>query len=172
MVRYADPGAVEWVESSGGPLVMVPAGALPSWLGSDSDEQETDYDRACEVDGWVGLIAVGSEVALVLGGEPASTAFLPGPGLFVRWCAGESEAEFLESIGPALDAAAWEPEIYWDLSGAVLLFDPVWSGRELAGQDQARVDLESGRYAVSWAYVEPDPLTSSVLVRMRRLPQR
>jgi hypothetical protein len=31
MVRYADPSAVEWVESAGGPLIAVPEAVLPFW---------------------------------------------------------------------------------------------------------------------------------------------
>ncbi|MGI5507600.1 Imm21 family immunity protein [Streptomyces sp. CA-106131] len=170
MVRYADPGVVEWVESSGGPLVVIPESALPSWLGADSDEHRADYESACEVDDWIGLISVGQEFGLVLGGEPASTAFLPQHGLFVRWCAAESEAEFLEGVGAAIEVAVWEPELLWDVSGPVVLPDAVWSGSEFEGEDHVRVALEPGRYAVCAAYVEPNPLTSLVLVQLRSLP--
>lgn len=111
MVRYAEPGEVEWMESSGGPLIVVSDAALPSWCGSDSAEPEADYDRACDIDDRIGLIPVGGEAALVHAGDPASTAFLPERGLFVRWCAAESEAELLESVGKALEGALWESEI-------------------------------------------------------------
>lgn len=170
MVRYADPGAVEWVESSGGPLVVIPESALLSWLGSDGDEPWADYDSACEVDDWIGLIPVGGEAGLVLGGEPASTAFLPEHGLFVRWCAAESEAEFLEGVGNAVEVADWEAELFWDVSGSVVLFDAVWAGSECEREDHVRVPLEPGRYAVRAAYVESNPLTSHVLVQLRCLP--
>lgn len=165
MVRYADPGVVEWVESSGGPLVVIPESVLSSWPGSDGD----DYDRACEVDDWIGLVPVGEEVGLVLGGEPASTAFLPQHGLFVRWCAAESEADFLESVGASLDQAEWEPELPWDVPGPVVLFDAVWSGSECDDEDHVRVALEPGRYAVRAGYVETHPSTSLVLIQLRRL---
>ena len=56
MVRYAEPGTVEWVESGGGPLVAVPETVLPFWTGADGEETASDYDRACEVDGLVGLL--------------------------------------------------------------------------------------------------------------------
>ncbi|MFJ4188151.1 Imm21 family immunity protein [Kitasatospora sp. NPDC089509] len=172
MVRYADPGVAEWVESNGGPLVVVPETALLSWLGSDGDGSEDDYDRACGVDSWTGLVPVGQENVLVLGGDPASTTFLPEHDLFVRWCAAESEAELLYSIGAAIGAAAWEPDLHWAVSGPVLLFDAVWSGNEITGDDHLRVALEPGCYAVRAAHVEPDPLTSLVLVQLRRLPHQ
>lgn len=172
MVRYAEPGEVEWVESSGGPLVVVPEVALPSWGGSDSTEPQADYDRACEIDDWIGLIPVGGEAALVLGGDPASTAFLPERGLFVRWCAAESEAELLESVGEALEGAEWEPELVWTVPGTAVLFDAVFSGAEAEGEDHVLAQLAPGRYAVRVASVEPNPLTSVVLVQLRRLPNR
>jgi hypothetical protein len=169
VVRYAEPGEVEWVESSGGPLVVVPEAGLPSWSGSDSGEPEADYDRACEIDDWVGLIPVGGEAALVLGGDPASTAFLPEQGLFVRWCAAESESALFESVGVAIESAVWEPELVWTVPGPVVLFDAVFSGAEVDGEDHVVAPVEPGRYAVRAAYVEPNPLTSLVLVQLRRV---
>ncbi|MFD4613102.1 immunity 21 family protein [Streptomyces sp. NPDC058451] len=170
MTRYADPGAVEWVESEGGPLIVVPEVVLSSWSGADSDESETDYDRACGVDGYAGLVAVGQSQALVLGDDPASTSFLPERGLFVRWCAAESEEELLGSVDAALADAAWEPEQLWDVPGPVVLFDSAWPGDELEPENHLRVDLEPGRYSVRATYVEPNPETWLNLVQLQRLP--
>ena len=97
MVTYAEPGTLEWIESGGGPLIAVPETVLPFWAGADGDETASDYDRACEVDAAVGLLPVGDGAALVLGDEPASTAYLPAHSAFVRWCAADSEG----SSGPA-----------------------------------------------------------------------
>ncbi|MFD9432040.1 Imm21 family immunity protein [Streptomyces sp. NPDC060002] len=57
-----------WLETEGGPLIVVPRTALPLWPGT-----EGDYDRACEMMGFVGALALpdGAE-ALVLGDEPLS----------------------------------------------------------------------------------------------------
>lgn len=133
MVRYAEPGVVEWVESGGGPLIAVPETVLPFWAGADGEETASDYDRACEVDGHVGLLPVGDCTALVLGDEPASTAYLPDRGLFVRWCAGNSEDELLASVPVAVDTAEWEPEVLWEVPGAVLLLMRRGPGRTLRG---------------------------------------
>lgn len=118
MARNANPGAaVEWVESGGGPLIAVPEAVLPFWAGADGDELSTDYDRACEVDGRIGFVPVGDTTALVLGDEPASTAFLTEHDTFVRWCAADSEDELLASIPAALAAAEWEADRAWDIPG-------------------------------------------------------
>ncbi|MFJ5997593.1 immunity 21 family protein [Streptomyces sp. NPDC092370] len=172
MVRYARPGAVEWVESGGGPLIAVPETVLPFWAGADGEETASDYDRACEVDGHVGLLPVGDCTALVLGDEPASTAYLPDHGMFVRWCAGNSEDELLASVPPATATAEWGPETTWKVPGPVRLFDAAWPGTGLAGTDQVRVALEPGRYAVRAARVQPGPETWLDLIELRLLAPR
>ncbi|KOU63372.1 hypothetical protein ADK57_21010 [Streptomyces sp. MMG1533] len=170
MVRYAEPGTVEWVESGGGPLIAVPETVLPFWAGADGDETASDYDRACEVDGFIGLLPVGDSAALVFGDEPASTTYLPDHHTFVRWSAADSEAALLAEVPTALDTAAWGPEVCWNVPGAVLLFDAAWPGTDSAGTEHVRVGLDPGRYAVRAAHVQPGPETWLGLVQLRRLP--
>lgn len=170
MVRYADPGAVEWVESGGGPLIAVPETVLPFWAGADGDETASDYDRACEVDGLVGLLPVGDSAALVFGDEPASTSYLPDHRTFVRWCAADSEDELLAEVPAALGAAVWEPEVRWDVPGTVVLFDAAWPGNDAARTDHLKVSLPPGRYGVRAARVQPGPETWLGLVQLRPLP--
>lgn len=176
MARYADPGLVDWVESGGGPLVVVPAEVLAQWEGADSEGPESDYDRACAVVGFAGLLAVGASHALVLGDEPASTVFLPEYGVFVRWVAAESEAELLDSVGAALEDAAWEDRQVWDVPGPVVLFDSAWPGCEVEPDNHARVDLAGGRYEVRAALAQPNSETAFQLVQLvpgvRPLPSR
>jgi hypothetical protein len=169
MARYADPGAVDWVESGGGPLVVVPETVLSFWAGADGEDMATDYDRACEVDGYVGLLPVGDSVALVLGDEPASTAYLPDQGTFVRWSAANSEDELLAEVPAALAAAVWENEVRWNVPGPVVLFDSAWPGDEADRAEHLRVPLEPGPYAVRAAYARPGPETWLGLVQLRRL---
>jgi hypothetical protein len=169
MVRYADPGAVEWVESGGGPLIAVPETVLPFWAGADGDETASDYDRACEVEGFVGLLPVGDSAALVLGDEPASTSFLPDQGTFVRWGAADSEGELLAQVPAALAVADWKDEVHWTVPGPVVLFDAAWPGADSARTDHLRVVLDPGRYAVRAAQVQPGPETWLGFVQLRRL---
>ncbi|WP_282700087.1 immunity 21 family protein [Streptomyces sp. CC219B] len=168
MVRFTG-AAVRWVESGGGPLIAVPEAVLPFWAGADGDETVSDYDRACEVDASVGLLPVGDATALVLGDEPASTAYLPEHGTFVRWCAADSEDALLASVPAALAAADWEDEVHWHVRGPVLLFDSAWPGPASERTDHQRVPLEPGRYAVRAAQARPEPVTWLGLVQLRRL---
>jgi hypothetical protein len=175
MVSYADPGsveavgAVEWVESGGGPLIAVPEVVLPFWTGADGDELAPDYDRACEVDGSAGLLPVGNATALVLGDDPAATAYLPEHGTFVRWFAGDSERELLARVPAALDTAVWGSEVRWRVPGAVVLFDAARPGERSTKAGHLRIALDPGRYAVRAAHVEPDPRTWIGLVRLTPL---
>lgn len=161
------------MESGGGPLVAVPTDVLTRWEGADSDGPESDYDRACAVADYAGLLAVGPSHALVLGDEPSSTVFLPEHGVFVRWLAAESEAELLGSVGAALADAAWEEGQGWDVPGPVVLFDSAWPGSEVEPDNHARVDLEAGRYEVRTALAQPNSETAFQLIQLVRvLPSR
>ncbi|MFG2994876.1 Imm21 family immunity protein [Streptomyces sp. NPDC048257] len=170
MARYADPGLVDWVESGGGPLVVVPAAVLASWEGADGEGPESDYGRACSVVGYARLVAVGSSQALVLGDEPSSTAFLPEHGVFVRWVAAESEADLLGGVEAAMKDADWEGEQVWEVPGPVVLFDSAWPGSEVEPDNHMRVDLAAGRYELRAALAQPHSLTTFQLVRL--LPLR
>ncbi|TWD25656.1 immunity protein 21 of polymorphic toxin system [Streptomyces sp. T12] len=169
MERYAEPGTVEWVESGGGPLVAVPETVLPFWTGADGEETESDYDRACEVDGLVGLLPVGDAAALVLGDEPAATAFLPEHSVLVRWIAGHAEEDLLASVPAALATAQWRQETRWMVPGPVVLFDAAWPGAHAAGTDHARLALAPGSYSLRAAQASPGPETWLVLVELRPL---
>lgn len=169
MARYAEQRALEWVESGGGPLIAVPETVLPFWAGADSEELDTDYDRACEVDGYVGLLPVGDSAALVLGDEPACTAYLPEHATFVRWSAAHSEDELLAQVPAALETAVWEHEVHWRVPGPVVLFDSAWPGGKAGHQEHLRIPLDAGRYTVRAAYAQPAPETWFGLVQLRRL---
>ncbi|MFE1799654.1 immunity 21 family protein [Streptomyces sp. NPDC059517] len=175
MASYADPSSVErveqveWVESGGGPLIAIPEVVLPFWTGADGDELASDYDRACEVEGLIGLVPVGNTTALVLGDEPAATTYLPEHGTFVRWSAGDSERELLAGVPDALATAEWGREVHWQVPGTVVLFDAAWPGRRAERPGHLRITLEPGRYAVRAAHAEPGPETWIGLVQLRPL---
>jgi len=160
-------GSVEWVESGGGPLIAVPDGVLPFWTGAAGDELASDYDRACEVEGPVGLLPVGNATALVLGEDPASTSYLPELGMFVRWFAGDPERGLPTGPPAAPDTVVWGREMHWEVPGPVVLFDAACPGEAHGKARRLRIPLAPGRYTVRAAHAGPGARTWTGLVRLR-----
>ncbi|OIK25272.1 immunity 21 family protein [Streptomyces malaysiense] len=169
MAGFEDRGLPRWVESGGGPLIAVPEVVLPFWAGADSEELDTDYDRACEVPGHAGLLPVGDSTALVLGDEPAATSYLPEHTAFVRWSAADRERGLPAEVPAALETAVWGRELRWDVPGPVVLFDSARPGGEADRQEHLRVPLTAGSYAVRAACAPPGTGTWVGLVRLSRL---
>ena len=150
----------------GGPLIVVPKSSISAWGGCTEDgsvlgdaDGRDDYDRACEVEDWAGVIAVGAgaTTALVLADEPAKTCFLPEKLLFVRWLAADSEAEVFTAAEAVLadPDTAWEDSGLWVTDGPAVLMDSAEAGADLGvnypdgGQpDQAPVQLPAGQWKV------------------------
>lgn len=153
-----------WVESFGGPLIAVPVSVLADWSGcSESWGEEPrileDYDRACAVEGWAGLLDVGGSgaQALVLADEPATSRYLPERRVFVRWLAADSESELLAAADVVLadPDIEWEDVGVWETDGPAVLMDSTTPGAELDEEypdggrpEQAPVPLPDGRWRV------------------------
>ncbi len=75
--------AIDWVESTGGPLVLVPRRHASKWRGIETD----DYIDACAVDSYLGVVSRPWGEAVVLGDEALrTTAITRGADvLLVRW---------------------------------------------------------------------------------------
>ncbi|MGA5181773.1 Imm21 family immunity protein [Streptomyces pseudogriseolus] len=137
-----DRAGVVWVRSMGGPLIVVPESSVTAWGGCTEDgsvlgdaDGRDDYDRACEVEDWAGVIAVGAGAAtvLVLADEPAKTCFLPEKLLFVRWLAADSEAVLFAAAEAVLadPDTAWEDGGLWVTDGPAVLMDSAEAGADL-----------------------------------------
>ncbi|HYO74665.1 MAG TPA: Imm21 family immunity protein, partial [Archangium sp.] len=63
---------MQWVFSAGGPLVLLPKAVQPRWRGTCG--VPSDYEVACSVEGYVGVIEKAGRQILVLGDEPLQTA--------------------------------------------------------------------------------------------------
>ncbi|MEU0095109.1 Imm21 family immunity protein [Kribbella sp. NPDC006257] len=148
----------------GGPLIVVPVSALDHWGGGTQEGIMTggtgpadDYDRACAVTGWAGVISVGSSAALVLGDEPASTCYLAGERTFVRWLAADSDAEVFGAAEVMLNdpRTEWELCGVWETDGAAVLMDSAEAGTDLGVEypgggtpEQAPIDVPAGSWSV------------------------
>ncbi|MGW6940436.1 Imm21 family immunity protein [Streptomyces xanthophaeus] len=149
--------SLTWLDTEGGPFVLVPQAALVHWTGT-----EGDYDRACQVMDLLGVLELpdGAE-ALVLGGEPSTTAYLAEHRVLVRWDYAETEEGVADVIVAGLPAAEWEEGPVLGTVGELVLFDAAYFGTEVGTlTDGAVLDLRAGSYRVDSASIEPDPLTS------------
>ncbi|MFE5843836.1 Imm21 family immunity protein [Streptomyces niveus] len=148
--------SLTWLETEGGPLIVVPRTALSHWTGT-----EGDYDRACAVMDLVGVLELphGAE-ALVLGDEPLSTAYLPEHRVLVRWCYAESEEGVAEIILAGLPTTEWDEGPVMSTTGDLVMFDAAYFGTEVGTlTDSTALELGAGRYRVDSASIEPDQLT-------------
>ncbi|SCF65046.1 Imm21 family immunity protein [Streptomyces sp. Ncost-T10-10d] len=177
--------SLTWVESMGGPLIAVPVSGLDGWRGctesglviGDGDAPD-DYDRACEVDGLAGVIAVGGNgpQGLVLADEPATTCYLPEHQVFVRWLGAGSEADLIAAARAVLTdpTAEWEECGIWETDGPAMLMDSVIAGNELDVEypsgggppEQAPVPIPPGRWAVRAVHTSANESTSVGLVQL------
>jgi hypothetical protein len=172
--------AMNWVSSEGGPLLLLPVSSLESWGGctklstyeSVGAGITTDYDRACQVPSYTGVIRVGTEDALVIG-EHAQTTWIPlgaNGGMLVQWLYADNEAS-------AVEHASTVPEKLFESAGfpfhvsekALSLFDSAASGRSLKNERSLAIELTPGTYRVETAEWEPDDHTALVIHRLVRL---
>ncbi|MEU7075804.1 Imm21 family immunity protein [Streptomyces narbonensis] len=155
-----------WVESMGGPLIVVPVSALASWGGGTESglmagdaTAPDDYDRACAVDDLAGVIPIDKNgtQALVLADEPATSCYLPQHRAFLRWLGAETEAGLSAAADTVLadPATVWEECGTWVSDGPAVLMDSAEAGSDLGIEypnggmpAEASVPLPAGRWRV------------------------
>jgi hypothetical protein len=112
---------LKWIDSAGGPLVLISDKSYKFWSGilkrnsylenkfEEADDfmntKETDYGKACEVRDYLGVVEIGSDVALIFGDEPLLTTVLDSTDkkvIAARWVYADSET-FVEQALKNLD---------------------------------------------------------------------
>jgi Immunity protein 21 len=98
---------LNWINSSGGPLVCCGTSLARKWRGtngSSADDSASDYDRACEVNDYIGIADSADQSVLILGDEPLMSCFyMSSSGLLVlRWvsCSVKNNIEEIISTLP------------------------------------------------------------------------
>ena len=181
--RVEVPLTLQWVQSNGGPLLLVTEFLQPSWAGVEAPDpprliqatfrfqqsgEPTDYDRACDAGGdYLGIVSVATGQALVLGDVPLQTAWVPednGPGgWLVRWEFAESEAEVERTLVKA-QVPEWSPgPVFHTVPGNHCLFDAAIPGRDVSDDEGLIIHLAAPAYRVSTGFLRPDPETSLIV---------
>lgn len=78
---------MDWITSGGGPLICLSRSIIRSWMGVDGlgDPKyhekgfRSDYERACGIKDYVGVIPVLASTGIVLGDMPLDTTVLRSP---------------------------------------------------------------------------------------------
>ena len=155
-----------WVNTTGGPHLVVPEKhaahregvGLPSrgrvveaesrW---DATGPATDYDRACDVAGWLGVVRVGRGRGVVLADDPGTAAYHPWQGRHwvVKWVFAPSEMSFLAHFESV--AACLKPEAAVSVrhpGGRLVLMDASDTPRSWLGE-HSEFTLPAGLYSVT-----------------------
>jgi hypothetical protein len=165
-----DRDSLIWLESTGGPLILLEEDLLPYWGGylSSFNSGVTDYERACEVSDYLGSIKVASRSGVLLGEQPyATTWWEPSElddGLIVRWVSGEDEAASIQEL-TQVPISNWERtnvEIEV-VNGRLVLFDSVEPGDNI--ETFIVIQKPKGTYVAETQHYNPDSNTSLILHR-------
>lgn len=164
-----------WIESAGGPLLILEERLLHYWHGcfSTLEDALTDYERACSVDDYIGAIAVASGQGIVLGDEPFSTARWPSPdldhSLLVRWVFAENEAAITQALENLPDKAWQRTDVeFWVSNDKLILFDAACSGNDI--DERLVIEIPEGWYAAETMHYQPNEQTSLILHRFVATP--
>ncbi len=177
-----------WIESGGGPLLLLPEALLSAWEGAKAPTvprvieaqsrwkeggPATDYDRACDLRTEIDVLEVGSGYGLVLGDEPLPTSWKSAPerdgGLLIRWVSAEGDDEVANAVEHVPPDLFTEPTLVVEFDHVQLhMFDAALPGE--SGRIQGlRVELKPGLYAVDSARYTPDFETELLLHRLTRI---
>ncbi|MCC5576442.1 hypothetical protein IMZ11_12445 [Microtetraspora sp. AC03309] len=143
-------------------MAVMESKALETWTG-----YEGDYERACTVE-FVGVIRFGQGAqALILGDEPAATAFQPASRTFVQWIYADPGTDVARTLEDA-KGALWEAGPRFDVSGPLVLLDAAVPGVDAVidrprqdgfGAEAISLDIAPGRYDVESVDFQPDERT-------------
>jgi len=180
---------LRWIESSGSPLILLPRELIACWEGialpgpgravearfrwhGDFSKPASDYDRACDINDYLGLLSVGTGFGLVLNDQPLRTcwfAISDSAGLLVRWDYADDENSVQDSLTKT-PGDIWQPtEFSLEVkSGELVLFDSSHQGMEaMEACEFLSILLQPGLYSVDSSEYRPDERTSLLLHRLR-----
>lgn len=157
--QRSDYRSLQWLDTGGGPYVLVRSDQLERWRGLRPDAETSDFDRACAVEDYIGLVDFGPGKAVVLGDDPFSTAFMPAPtvggGYLLRWLWGDDEEAAVAALHQIRPEEWTSEKLLFDAGdGKLTLFDAIHPGD--AAPQRVEIELGPGTYAVATANVQPD----------------
>lgn len=162
---------------------MIPENLLQYWDGANSpmgnrqveakfrwelDGVATDYDRACDVLDYLGLLEVGNGHVLILGDAPMPTtwwAISQSSGLLVRWVWAFNDDSVIAAL-QNLSTVTWQhPSLRINVGQSPLvMFDSAFAGTEsFLESNSIKINLLKGIYEISTAEYKPNSETFLLL---------
>lgn len=171
---------MRWIKSAGGPLLIVERDLASLWGGISCSfsqqvaaQGQTDYDRACHISDYIGVIAIAGRHALVLGDMPLATSVWPCQkgSLVVRPFYMDSD-ESLPAVLNDCDISDLSTEIesltFEFSSDDNIIFDSALTGSRIFS-DFLEFPVIPGAYKIDTFDFKPDSRTSLLLHRFQRL---
>jgi hypothetical protein len=168
-------GELTWLGTDAGHLILMPRALRPRWSGieppidgrvvealfrwNQPTDAACDYDRACDVQDYVGILDVDSGSAIVLGQDPlpATWQALPGGGVVIARLY-TSEVGTPSSL-PPLSPLAWhEVGLIECDDSPLVLFDSTEVGWEEPVFPSLELKIAAGRYGVAHAKLATDKM--------------
>ena len=166
-----------WINSNGGPYILASNHAASLWRATNgisadnNDEHANDYRRACEINGYAGVIQSDDRSILVIDDLPSDLAVYLNTdteAVLVKWVGAESD----EKIWAALDAEMEFPfqilDFYFQITDSELV---IFDSSELfadVGENKLLLKLSPGAYSVEVLNYEPHDQLILQLFRLRR----
>ena len=183
MTHATTMNKLTWIESAGGPLILISDSSYNLWSGilrrssylnnqiEEADDflnaDEADYGKACLIQDYLGVVNVGNDSALVLGDEPLRTTVFHSVDSRVvtaRCYYGESE-ESVDNYLKTIDLTSidnWEFSLTFRLSSdRQYLFDSACFASMLVtgSSDYLSINIKQGEYKIWTSIYEPDNKT-------------
>ncbi|HZI05351.1 MAG TPA: Imm21 family immunity protein [Archangium sp.] len=161
---------MQWIPSVGGPLVLIPKVFQSRWQGTSGTP--SDYDVACGVEGYVGVIEKAGCQVLVLGDEPLQTAVAKSNGraCLVRWVYAPSPSAAESSLAALVAADLGSPleSVAIRIARSPLVLMDAGAPGEHPG-DTLELKLEPGSYSVHVHEFAPAQDTKFLVHEFERL---
>ncbi|MDX3418982.1 Imm21 family immunity protein [Streptomyces sp. MD20-1-1] len=167
ILENGDAVDLTWVESAGGPVIVMEESLRNLWGGYAN----FDYENACKVDGYAGLVTFGKPSApvtgLVINDIPAPTAFMKEYRSIVQWISSPSDARFVEAVREGIGSVGmWDEGPIVRVNGPLAIFDAALPGIEASTDELLFVEIEPTAYRVRTADIESDTGTCARVHRL------
>lgn len=162
-----------WVESEGGPVIVVEESLRHLWGGYAN----ADYETACAVEGHAALVPFEEQSAcpgsaLVIGDVPAPTTYMEEFGALVQWIAASSEVRLVEVVREGLGLVdEWADGPVVHVNGRLAVFDAALPGAEARADELLSVDVAPAVYRLRTADIESGTGTCARVHKLDRLIQ-